>query len=492
MKTALSNSILAALLSLAALPSTYTLAAPAPAPSNFADLAFQRTWERTDALVDSGKVKRSWYWGPTAGYTTMEEYDQGFGGMHLVQYFDKSRMEINDPGADKNKPFYVTNGHLARELITGMIQVGDNRFVERYPADIPLASDLDDLNAPTYITFREDIVCCAEPNRVGEQARYIINKSGRKDIDFNSTLFLSYHVTFAHYEKVTERNIPGVFWDFLNSTGPVLVDGKQQTARLSDPYFYATGYPISGAYWSKVKIAGKENTDVLIQVFERRVLTYVPSAPDSFKVQMGNIGQHYFQWRYGTAGQPPAVAGKCPTPPWHRLGKLWQENAQLRRYLGCPGGDSSGGDVEYTGKVAQQSFERGQMLDVIEQGKDGTTHKWLYVLYEDGTAQRVDDFYKDGTPEPTPPPPPPPPGLQAPVRGFGKVWREQRNVRNRLGWATNPEVVANDGAFMYHQHGIPVYAGAPLNKIYVLYVSKDGVASLFDIKRWEMYPAPMH
>jgi hypothetical protein len=481
------NISLAIFLLITVLPQAGAFAAPSNVPSNFADLAFQRTWERTDSLVDSGKVKRSWLWGPTAGYSTMEEYDQGPGGTHLVQYFDKSRMEINNPNGDKNNPFYVTNGLLARELITGRIQVGDNRFVDRYPANIPLASDLDDPDAPTYETFRYDISCCAEANRVGEQARYTINKQGHLNIDFESKFFLAYHVTFAYFEKTTGRNIPNVFWDFLNSTGPVMVDSKQSMARLSDPYFYATGYPISGAYWMKGKIAGKENTDVLVQVFERRVLTFVPSLPEGFKVQMGNIGQHYYNWRYGTAGQPPAVAGTCPRPAWSRIRKLWDENPLLRRYLGCPGEDN-GLDLEYKAKIAQQIFEHGQMIDIIEQGKDGLTYKWLYVLYEDGTAQRIDDTYKDGTPEP--PKPTPPSGFQVPLRGFGKVWSEQPEVRTRLGWATAPEVVANDSAFVYHQHGIPVYAGAPINKVYVLYVSKDGYASLFDIKRWEIYPAP--
>jgi LPXTG-site transpeptidase (sortase) family protein len=44
---------------------------------------------------------------------------------------------------------------------------------------------------------------------------------------------------------------------------------------------------------------------VLIQAFERRVLTYAPDQPAGWKVQMGNIGQHYFEWRYGANGKGP-------------------------------------------------------------------------------------------------------------------------------------------------------------------------------------------
>ncbi len=39
---------------------------------------------------------------------------------------------------------------------------------------------------------------------------------------------------------------------------------------------------------------------VVVQVFERRVLTYNVANADAFKVEMGNIGEHYHQWRYGS------------------------------------------------------------------------------------------------------------------------------------------------------------------------------------------------
>src|SRR5690349_11384982 len=69
--------------------------------ADFADPAFQRVWTRTDKLVADKAVSRSWYWGPVPGETKMEQYAEGAGGQRKVQYFDKSRMEINDPNADK-------------------------------------------------------------------------------------------------------------------------------------------------------------------------------------------------------------------------------------------------------------------------------------------------------------------------------------------------------------------------------------------------------
>ncbi len=264
---------------------------------SFGSVAFERTWTRTDALVANGRLARSFYWGPNPGLATYEDYAQGVGGKRLVQYFDKSRMEINNPTADPANPFYVTNGLLTVELISGQMQVGDNEFLYRYPANIDLASDPDDANAPTYASFRGLLLDNADTTGATEN-EYI----ARDGTVGNDPRYATYKVTDTHYEAATKHNIPDVFWAFLNQTGPVMVGGKQSIARLSDPYFYATGYPIAEPYWASVKIAGQANTDVLIQPYERRVLTYVPSAPQGFKVQMGNIGQHYYDWRYNNAG----------------------------------------------------------------------------------------------------------------------------------------------------------------------------------------------
>jgi hypothetical protein len=82
-----------------------------------------------------------------------------------------------------------------------------------------------------------------------------------------------------------------------------------------DPWFYASGLPISDAYWVRATIAGKP-VDVLLQAYERRVLTYVPTNPDGFKVEMGNIGQHYYDWRYKETANPTPIPAptQSPTP----------------------------------------------------------------------------------------------------------------------------------------------------------------------------------
>jgi hypothetical protein len=54
---------------------------------------------------------------------------------------------------------------------------------------------------------------------------------------------------------------------------------------------------------------GGTEVPVLFQIFERRVLTYNPANDPSFRVEMGNVGQHYYEWRYGgdTAGSEPTA-----------------------------------------------------------------------------------------------------------------------------------------------------------------------------------------
>ena len=284
------------------------------AQASFANPAFQRTWERTDKPVASGQTKRSWYWGPVPISGAIEEgYAEGVNGSRLVQYFDKSRMEINNPNADPKNPFYVTNGLLTVELISGKIQTGNAYYLDRWPADIPLASDPDDANAPTYLSFERvsntPLGDHPAQSSLGASALSTIARSGAVGSDPAKAFYPD--VNYVYYDQTTKHNVPKAIWDFLNQTGPVYdsTSGKTADQRLSDPWFYATGLPISEPYWARVKIAGQPQ-DVLIQAFQRRVVTYTPNGVPDFKVQMGNIGQHYYDWRYKDAGKPVFT----PTP----------------------------------------------------------------------------------------------------------------------------------------------------------------------------------
>src|SRR5690349_18645916 len=97
-------------------------------PYQFAHPAFERVWARTDSLVADGTVARTWFWGPQPGEPRLEPWKEAPNGQRLVQYFDKSRMELNDPAADPNSAFYVTNGLLTVELVSGQLQTGTAQF----------------------------------------------------------------------------------------------------------------------------------------------------------------------------------------------------------------------------------------------------------------------------------------------------------------------------------------------------------------------------
>jgi len=283
----------------------------------FAHPAFQRVWERTDAPVKSGQVSRTWFWGPgpnTVGL--IEAYREGPGGRHLVQYFDKSRMEINNPNANQTDPFFVTNGLLTVDLISGSIQEGDATFREFHPACIPMSGDFGDTLAPTYFAFQKVSVngdrvdTHQATSRVGQPITATIDRNGNVGNDPSKANIQGVQV--SQFISETKHNIPAVFWNFLNEQGPVRnAQGQVVQEQLIQPWFFASGYPISEPYWARATISGTVR-DVLIQAYERRALTYVPNNPPGFQVEMANIGQHYFDWRYRNFGY---CAGSTVTPP---------------------------------------------------------------------------------------------------------------------------------------------------------------------------------
>lgn len=105
--------------------------------------AFRRTWERTDKPVADLVVNRTWMWGGEAFTGAVQErYDDAPGGTRTVQYFDKSRMEINhDPNVPADSPWHVTNGLLVVEMMTGQLQIGDAARETREPARVNVAGD---------------------------------------------------------------------------------------------------------------------------------------------------------------------------------------------------------------------------------------------------------------------------------------------------------------------------------------------------------------
>ena len=275
-------------------PSATPTATPAPGaaptlPAGVAalDAAAAARWRAADLDVLRGAAARTWTWGPDAFAVREEAYDGATRGVRAVYYFDKSRMEINNPAGDRASPWFVTNGLLVREMIAGQLQTGDRTFTPRDPAVAPLAGDPAARNpgAVTYASLAA--VASLEPGmhvmprRVGSTVIETLDALGAVGLEGAPTD----PVRYGAYDETLGHNIAEPFWRWL-------------TAQPVD-WVYAAGYPLTEPYWTRTRINGAE-TWVMVQAFERRLLTFVPGNAPSWQVEAGNVGRHYYEWRYGT------------------------------------------------------------------------------------------------------------------------------------------------------------------------------------------------
>jgi hypothetical protein len=286
----------------AATPTATTTASASSIQSlglSFGDPSFRTIWEYNDLAVITGRVGRTWLWG-TPGLIKSEQYSDAPGGNRQVQYFDKSRMEINNPKGNRDSRWFVSNGLLVREMILGKMATGDSLTSEIASAEVPVAGDMSDTNpSPTYRSFAS-LITVNGNGKVSDRTGKNITGGLRADGTAYELTNLPASIKLAKYVPETGHNIPEVFWNYLNSNGTVF-DGKNYVQSQLMDWVYVMGLPLSEAYWTRAVVGGVEK-DVMVQVFERRVLTYTPSNNTQWQVEMGNVGLHYYQWRY--ANQP--------------------------------------------------------------------------------------------------------------------------------------------------------------------------------------------
>lgn len=283
--------------------------------------AYDRVWERTDLPVASGAQARTWMWGPEPiSKVMLEPYAEAPNGFRTVLYQEKSRMEITTPDADPNSIWYVTNGLATVELMTGNLQLGNNTFEQYPPAEINVAGDGDDPNGPTYVTFAGLVDApphgpslSSGSNLTGGDTVITATVDRAGNVGDDPSL-ASEGVTAQHWVPETGHYVASVFWEFMNSSGTVWENGQYINAPLFDNAFFATGFPVTEAYWATVRIGGTERT-VLVQAFERRVLTYAPGNPDGFQVEAGNVGSHFKAWLDEVTFPDSSDPGTEPPPP---------------------------------------------------------------------------------------------------------------------------------------------------------------------------------
>lgn len=265
-------------------------AAPSPDPYE-PRRAFDELYGRSNRAAEG-----SWVWGPRAWAERHEPNQESPGGYRMVRYYDKARMELSLSGENPGTLWYVTNGLLVSEMVRGEAQygLGSIQGCPGYtprpcPATIPVAGDPEQNPAPWYGAFEPYMA--PAPRRLGERVGAIFSPWVDGASQEQNASLATEPTTIVAYDEVTGHNVPRAFWRFM---------GRQPA-----DWLYLFGRPITEAYWVRARVGGAEQW-VLVQLFERRTLTYTPANPAAWQVEMGNVGQHYYQWRYG----PPAGA------PW--------------------------------------------------------------------------------------------------------------------------------------------------------------------------------
>lgn len=296
-----------------ALPSI-SLAQTKPGPPPAENAAFSEVWQRADLPVAQGRAQRSWLWGPTALTTKSEPLVESPGGFRQVQYYDKARMEVNNPGADPNSAGYVTNGLLVTEMVSGRLQLGVNSFEQRDAASIPIAGDVSmtagpAATTPTYKTLARVASLAPGQNLSTSKSGQTVMQTLQADGTVGSlpTSSGSSGPRYQHFEPTSKHNIPDVFWAYMNQRGIVYEGGQYRQGQVFN-WLSAMGYPLTEPYWIEISISGKKSL-VLMQAFERRVMTYNPANAPEWRVEMGNVGMQYYQWRYNTAPAPQPGGG---------------------------------------------------------------------------------------------------------------------------------------------------------------------------------------
>jgi hypothetical protein len=155
-----------------------------------------------------------------------------------------------------------------------------------------------------------------------------------------------------------------------------------------------------------------------VQYFERRRMEEHTEYGD-LRVMLGLLGNNVQRHR----GCEPA------DPPYTQLA------TEVYAEFGCPRWFFP----PLVGEIgASQNFENGFMIWVT---KIYRRPNQVYAVWNDAGTTRWRQVYEQWNPqEPQPTPETPPAGRLVPERGFGFVWRNYPEIRQALGWATNPEI----------------------------------------------------
>lgn len=230
----------------------------------------------------------------------------------------------------------------------------------------------------------------------------------------------------------------GAEWLELNGT-PWSYGSDQPQAGCE--YFQATGYKVCGeflTYWRNngglerfgYPITSQfpetiEGRSYAVQYFERRRMELHPENAKPYDVLLGLLGKMVYERNVG-----------CSIPVMSEIGWFYTSRINGPVELGCaiPGQDYA------NTAAATARFEHGEMLWLNQRGGNSV----IFVIFynQNGSLSfrkfvdewREGDIIDIGLEAPN--------GMYEPRRGFGKVWRENDDVRQALGWALEPEQAA--------------------------------------------------
>lgn len=161
----------------------------------------------------------------------------------------------------------------------------------------------------------------------------------------------------------------------------------------------------------------------------------------------------------------PDPASECDVLPEGAFLQVWQADPARQAALGCP--------ASYRPRVTPQAWEVDTSYQPFEQGAMvwSSQSGWfqqpiIYVLHPDGTYATNQDTYTSGDATAGLVPPS---GLHRPILGFGKVWQENPEVKDALGWATAPES-PGPGRYQGFERGEMIW----LSQLFETYVFIDG------------------
>ncbi|MDQ6694661.1 MAG: hypothetical protein M3014_09615 [Chloroflexota bacterium] len=282
--------------------------AAAQTPDANLDPAFRQLWDCTDLPVSVHRADRAWIWGPQAIAAKEEPYAEGAAGQHMVEYFDKGRMEIAGPTRQGEPLAGVSSGLLVVEMISGRVRTGRDRSVQKVPSTAPLAGDdLAPSQALTYASLARVASLTGDnpaTDRTGQMVLESLDAVGR----VTPAPSAPREVKYAHFEPTLKHNMPGIFWDYLHSKGLIYSGGIYSndtllTGACGGNWIDTVGLPITEPYWITISRNGTKR-HVLMQAYQRRILIYWQEKPAGYEVEAANTGRDYFNWRYGPVANP--------------------------------------------------------------------------------------------------------------------------------------------------------------------------------------------